>query len=227
MKWEKFGPLSAVVKPCSEPDAVVVLCHGYGADARDLVSLSDYVAVDKDIYWIFPEAPIDISLSLGVAGRAWFEIDAEALELALRQGRHRDYTHERPLQMDSSRELLAEMLEKLPFSIEDIILGGFSQGAMITTDYTFQSVQKPKALVTLSGVLLDQKQWSQKAVSCEGVPYFQSHGNKDTILALSGAHQLHQLYKKSGMKGKFYEFIGGHEIPLPILNHLSTFIENV
>src|SRR6185503_7795958 len=71
---------------------LVVLFHGFGAPGDDLVPLWRQLAVPSAIRFAFPEAPLDLS----GGARAWWMIDMERLERALRTGALRDMSNETP-----------------------------------------------------------------------------------------------------------------------------------
>ena len=64
-----------------------------------------------------------------------------------------------------------------------IVLGGFSQGAMVATDVALRLEEPPAALVVLSGTLLCQDEWRRRAV------WRFSHGDQQHVWRLRGVQR--------------------------------------
>ena len=121
------------------------------------------------------------------------------------------------------------MLEALQASCElpmaRMVLGGFSQGAMVTTDLALSTDEAPAGLVILSGTLINQADWTRKAARRVGLRVLAAHGNSDTVLPFTEAEALHMLLSKAGLAVEFHSFAGGHTIPMPVLGALAKFLE--
>jgi phospholipase/carboxylesterase len=219
----QIGPLDALV---SEGNGnTVILFHGYGADASDLFPLSEYVKAPKDTKWVFPEGIISVPVGNDWEGRAWFPIDMRALEEAMMKGTHRDMSALRPPGFDDASEMAYQLVKELENKNKKLAIGGFSQGAMIANDLVFKTDIKVDLLITLSGTMVDQKNWEIGAKKRSGLSYFQSHGKNDPLLSVEAARNLNRLYQMSGMKGSLQEFSGGHEIPQGVLTSLEKTLQ--
>lgn len=216
------------------PSAVVVLCHGFGAPGTDLVGLAEaLVEVEPSLASVrfhFPAAPISMEQFGYGDAHAWWLIDFQALQAAQRGGTEamRAFRSKEPEGMAASRKALSaltlEVLNstKLPFS--KLVLGGFSQGSMLSADVALRLEEAPAGLVALSGTLLLEDVWRTKAKARAGLPVFQSHGRFDEVLAFSAAKDLEQLFNDAGMPVEFHEFAGGHGIPPDVLRALASYL---
>jgi len=215
-----------------KPRGAVVLCHGFGAAGDDLVPLyGELVHMRPELAkqrFIFPEAP----LSVGPGSRAWWMIDMTGLEL-MQQGdlkALREFRKSEPAGLPQARTMLRKLVDevsaqtKLPIS--KISLGGFSQGAMITTDVTLRLEEAPRCLAILSGTLLMEDVWRQKAKARAGLRVLQSHGTEDPLLGFTSAEWLRDLLTEAGLKVDFVPFRGGHTIPLNVLEKLSALLDD-
>jgi phospholipase/carboxylesterase len=222
-----LGGLSCHVFPESDsgrPEGAVVLCHGFGAGGDDLVPLHGELLRLKPALarqrFIFPEAP----LSLGPGSRAWWMIDFASLE------RLDDFKSQEPEGMAHARSLLRKLIDevsaqtKLP--IGKIALGGFSQGAMLTTDVALRLEEQPRALAIMSGALLNENVWRAKAQARAGLKVMQSHGHEDPILPFQLGDDLREMLKGAGLAVDFVPFHGGHGIPLEALEKLSLLLDD-
>lgn len=93
---KKFGSLKSFVLEGAPGGPAVILFHGYGADAGDLLPLAEMMGLDKSITWVFPDAPMEVIIAPGFTGRAWFQIDNKRLEAALQNGEPADLSQTTP-----------------------------------------------------------------------------------------------------------------------------------
>ncbi|WHZ27338.1 MAG: carboxylesterase [Nitrospira sp.] len=206
---------------------IVLLLHGFGAPGHDLVPLADVIEVPSGIRWLFPEAPLSLNMGFGDS-RAWWIIDFARIQEDRAAGRIRDLSVEIPQGLALARERFLVFLKELPrqFQIDykKMVIGGFSQGAMLTCDAVLHTDYPFAGLVQLSGNLLAQAIWSPLIPKRKGLPVFQSHGTMDDILPHIGAEHLRDALTQSGLVVEWQSFRGGHEIPKPVLQRLSVFI---
>lgn len=219
---KEIGPLKAlIIETGSHPILNIVLFHGYGANAMNLFPLHRYLEMAYPIRWIFPEGVHDIPNDPSGLGRAWFPLNIDALMASKKETYQVDST-----KLDLIVEKAYEALQSFCRD-EYLIIGGFSQGAMLATNLAMKTDLKLKALLVLSGILLDAKHWGAgpSSVSREGLPFFQSHGYSDAILSYRGGQKLEDALKKNGLKGSLFGFEGGHEIPVDVLNQIKIFLQ--
>ncbi len=205
----------------------LVLFHGYGANCHDLYPLHREVRLRGEVQWTFPNGPLEIEIAPGFSGRAWFPIDVQEHERAQRLGQQVDYSQKSSARMHSARDKALSMLKELNCPLDRLVLGGFSQGAMLAMELTLSLPQPPLGVVLLSGTLVDQPNWSGKAKHFPGLRFFQSHGKRDPILPHEGAQKLEGVLKASGWEGELVSFNGGHEIPFTVLQSLSDFLQSL
>ena len=195
----------------------VVLFHGYGADCRDLAPIGEFASI-TNTKWIFPNG---ILQGPGGFGRAWFPIDENrVLDVNAKNSWHKA----RPAGLDDARDKALNFLTTLQIPLEKIILGGFSQGAMLACDLAFM-LPPICGLVVMSGTLLDEANWEVSASSRKG-RFWQCHGRYDEILPYQGAEKLFGLLNTSEWRGEFKSFDGGHEIPPTQLRQLKETLEH-
>lgn len=224
---KKIARLKVLELKKSEEGPTVILFHGYGANCYDLAPLAQVIDAPTNTNWYFPDAPLEVPIGTGTMGKAWFPIDLEAFMMAQQTGIPRDLSNSRPEGLNPAHQLAHEFLEEIRVPPHQLILGGFSQGAMLATDLTFQQKQKNAGLVILSGTLLDSNNWEKWAAQKKGLPFFQSHGRSDFVLGFEQAKKLETLLKEKGLEGNLIEFSGGHEIPQNIILELGKFLRRV
>lgn len=203
----------------NDPDVAVVFFHGYGANMHDLFPLWEMWHKDK-FNWYFPNGIQ--SLPMGYyEGRAWFSIDVIELERAMREGRSRDMKSSIPPELDTTLNMLENLVMELSKKHKTIILGGFSQGAMCASHLAMKESLKLDGLVLLSGALLAEEKFPKAA---KAIPFYQSHGTMDPILSIDGAKDLEKKLQSLNFTGKLHTFHGGHEIPPQVIHEVRTFL---
>ena len=234
MRQEYFGGLSVRITRGTDGQGggqgpVVVLLHGFGAPGEDLLPLADVLAVPPGTRFFFPEGPLNLGFGYGDA-RAWWLIDMARIQADREAGRVRDLSQEVPKGLAPAREkmlaFLKEIEQKFGADPKKTVLGGFSQGAMLSCDLILHTDRPYAGLVQLSGNILAQPVWGPLLPKRKGLPVFQSHGVQDEILPYVGAERLRDALSQAGLAVEWHAFRGGHEIPEPVLRQLSVFLSH-
>jgi len=206
---------------------VVILLHGFGAPGDDLVSLADVLNVPTGTRFVFPEGPLSLSFGPSDA-RAWWLIDMARIAADQAAGRVRDLSQDIPKGLAPARETMLAFLKEVEQTFDadprKTVLGGFSQGAMLSCDVALRTAQSYAGLIQLSGTLLATQEWVPLLQKRKGLPVFQSHGMQDELLPYVGAERLRNTLSKSALAVEWHSFRGGHEIPRSILQQLGPFI---
>lgn len=225
MKIERIELGGLTTRVVGDGPLTVVLLHGFGAPGDDLVALAQYIGVPAR--FVFPEAPLELGGLYGDA-RAWWMLDLARLEQDLRSGAIRDRRTEIPEGLDVARLQLLRFLEQLEerYAIESnqLVLGGFSQGAMLSLDVALHREVAPAGLILMSGTLLAESVWKSRFTKLASVPVYQSHGMHDQLLPFSIAEHLRDELKAAGAKVEWCEFHGGHEIPPAVLDGVTKLL---
>lgn len=215
------------------PQMVCILCHGFGAPATDLVPLA-HELLDAEprlrdaLGFVFPAAPLSLEAQGMPGGRAWWPLDMQRLNAAMMGGELRDLRQDVPEGLQDARRMMLALIEELQgitgLSNQQLVLGGFSQGAMLATDVALHLAEPAAALCLLSGTLLAESVWSSRLDNGWSIPVLQSHGFQDPILPFSGAEALRDLLSQSGFPVEFIPFTGQHTIPWDVLRRLATWL---
>jgi phospholipase/carboxylesterase len=206
---------------------VVVLLHGFGAPGEDLVPLGPALDLPREVRFVFPEGPLGFE---GVDyfypdARAWWMIDVAALE----RGDLADLVRREPAGMAEARAAMDALLGEVERELRPshVILGGFSQGAMLSVDVALRTSRRIDALAVLSGALVADEAWRPRFASRRGLPVFQSHGEADPLLPFPVAELLRERMVEGGLDVDFLPFDGGHEIPPEALGGLAGLVRRV
>lgn len=231
MKQESYGGLRVRITGGTDREGggdgpVVVLLHGFGAPGDDLVSLARVIDAPKGTRFVFPEARMALPREYGEGGRAWWMIDMLAIQLAQMRGEIRDRSKEVPEGLEESRAMVDAMLDEVEAKLKPshLVLGGFSQGAMLSCDVTLRSTRKIAALVQLSGTWIAEDRWEPALPSRRDLPTLVSHGRQDPILPFAMAEKLRDKMTRAGLAVRWIPFQGGHEIPQSVVDGLGKLI---
>jgi phospholipase/carboxylesterase len=209
------------------PTEAWVLCHGFGAPGDDLVGLAEpllerLVARDRVPVLVFPEGLLELSDYGMPGGRAWWPLSIARLMQLASSNDLSALREEVPDGIDEAREALAQtislVLDRYLLSTSQLILGGFSQGAMLTVDTALRGLPaKPRCLIALSGALICEPIWSGFKEALRRVRVLQTHGRFDPILPIQTGRWLRDFFEAAETTLDYMEFDGPHTIPIDVL----------
>ena len=206
-----------VVPPKSNqpPKGIIVILHGWGAKAQDVLTLSQFIDL-PDFQFVFPDAPLPHPYSVG--GRMWYDFPNNFSFQSKPEFRDR-------ADVSTSRQLLLDLIksqsEQTGLPLSHIVLGGFSQGGAMTLDVGFGL---PLAgLVVLSGYLHAPLKPSQVPSS----PALVVHGTQDSVVPLAAAHQVRDCLQGLGVDLTYREYNMGHEIQPIVLTQVQNFVNQL
>lgn len=235
MRTETLGGLTVHITGGSDREGggdgpAVVLLHGFGAPGTDLVGLWRVLSVPAETRFVFPEAPLEMAPGFGES-RAWWMIDVAALERSMATGEPRDMTQQVPEGMAEARQQVDAMLDAVTTELRvpegKLVLGGFSQGAMLSLDLALRSERSLAGLVLMSGTLLAEQEWTPRMPGRAGLPVLQTHGRQDPLLNFGYAERLRDHLMEAGLDLRWVPFNGQHEVPPVVLQALGDFLVEV
>ena len=217
----------------ARPPLLVVFNHGYGASGEDLVPFVPELLEREPrlapVRFAFPAGPLSLGMAAWGDARAWWPLDWMKLSTLSRspEGRQ-ELRNEVPEGLGSARRKLQGCIEALLAGTglppERVVLGGFSQGAMLATDLALSWEQRPAALVALSSVLLAAEKWRALAPRRAGLPVIQSHGRQDPILPYSEGEALRDFRTAAGLAVEFIPFDGPHTVHPDALDRVARLL---
>jgi phospholipase/carboxylesterase len=182
----------------------------------------------ESVQFVFPEAPLSLAEIGHAIGRAWWRIDLEQLQRQLQAGQLEEVRNRQPVELPAARRALTDVVtawsQASGVPISRCVLGGFSQGAMLSVDVALHLPESPAGLAVLSGSLITEQDWRRVVAARTGLPVFQSHGVYDPLLPYFTGLWLRDLLQSAGCDVEFVEFPGGHEISWPVLERLAKFL---
>jgi phospholipase/carboxylesterase len=203
----------------------LVLLHGFGSAPGEWLPYTDAVRPVPGRRFVFPEGP---GPGPGRRGRAWWPLD---LSSHLTGGGLPDLSRTRPPGLAAAsaqvQALLTEVQARLGSPRGTAILGGFSQGGMVSAEVAFRSDTPLKALVLLSPTIVDEASWRQGMAARRGLPVLLAHGRRDEVLPYTGSVRLAALMNGAGLDVTWLPFDGGHDRPADVVDALNRFLARV
>ncbi|MCW5804895.1 MAG: phospholipase [Deltaproteobacteria bacterium] len=228
MNTVEIAGLTTHIAGAADAPNTVVLLHGFGAPGDDLVVLADHIRAGAR--WFFPEAPLELGGLYGDS-RAWWLLDLAALEADLRTGVPRDRRAELPEGLHAARAQLLRFLDELEaqhgVAPDRLVLGGFSQGAMLSLDVALHRERTPPRLLLMSGTLLAESDWQPRWPRLARSKVLLSHGRADGLLPFGVAEALRDRLRDAGATVDWHPFDGGHEIPSAVVAAAGPFLGDV
>ena len=201
----KFSLSAIVLEPLSKikPKNAVILCHGYGGDGKDISILAGYWRTYlPDTIFICPDAPEKCEAS--PSGFQWFDLTDQDPEQIL----SKSLVAENKL-----NKLIDEVKEGYNLLANQIIIGGFSQGSMISLQTGIKRKDKINSVLGYSGKIIDLEHLSKNIVSRPNI--FLMHGDIDQVVPVDGLLEAKNFFNKNNyeIKTKIFKDCE-HRIPM-------------
>ena len=181
---------SVIIKPSSKssPKNVVILCHGYGGDGKDISILANYWKTFlPDTLFICPDAPEICKVNPD--GFQWFDLMDQTVEETLSKSLIAENT------LDN---FINEVVSENELNFKDVALVGFSQGCMISMQTALKKKDQIKCLIGYSGKILNIKHLNQNIKSKPEI--FLMHGDKDQIVPINFFLEAKEFFNKNDYK---------------------------
>lgn len=179
----------------------LVLLHGWGADADDLIDLGQEL-VGPDIGLVGLRAPEPHPQGMG---RQWYDLQNPLW----------------PELVDAARQALRLRLQQLgeQLPLEHTVVLGFSQGAAMAVDVA--STLPLAGVISCSGY--PHPDWLPRGP----VPrVLLTHGHEDPVVPYAASERLQQLLLGAGGEAELLGFSGGHSIDPALFPQLRAFLKD-
>lgn len=168
------------------PNSLVVLLHGYGADGRDLIDLGRYWGpLLPDTLFVSPNGPRPCGGS--PYGFEWFPLQVDRIA-----GRIEGAREATPVVM----EFLADLWAQTGITPERTVLGGFSQGAMMSLHVGTALPEALAGILAFSGALVPAEDFA--AQDGPRPPVCLVHGDLDTVVDPALSREAAELLQAEG-----------------------------
>jgi phospholipase/carboxylesterase len=199
------------IRPAAgEPEGALVLMHGRGADENDLFPLLDILDPRRRLLGVTPGGP----LSLPPGGRHWYAVP--------RVG------YPDPASFAQGFGLLTEFLDGLDLDWSRTILGGFSQGSVMSYAVGLGTGRPlPAGIIALSGFIPTVESWQLREDGLSGFPVAIGHGTRDPVIGVEFARDARERLEAAGADVAYHESEIGHNIDPRFLGSLPAWVDRV
>jgi phospholipase/carboxylesterase len=196
-----------------EPEGTLVLMHGRGTDENDLFPLIDVLDPEARLVGITPRGP----LSLPPGGAHWYIV--------------REVGFPDPDTFFPTYRALAEWVDALPEALGAppgrIVLGGFSQGAVMSYAVALGAGRpSPRALIALSGFIPSVEGFELDLESRAGLPVAIGHGTYDPIISVEFGREAYRLLDEAGLDVIYHESPMAHSVDPAFLKALAPWLRD-
>lgn len=189
-----------------EPAGALVLLHGRGADEYDLQPLLDALDPERRLHGYTPRAP----LSLPPGGAHWYAVPRVGFP--------------DPATFAEGFAALTAWFDALPFPAERTVLGGFSQGAVMSCALGLGAGRpRPAGLLALSGFVPVVDGW-EPDLSPPFPPLAVVHGTYDPVIPVEFGRRARDLLEEAGADVLYREFPGAHWVDPELLPDLREVV---
>jgi phospholipase/carboxylesterase len=194
------GPIRHETRAAADtPAGVVVLLHGRGADEHDLAPLLDLLDPERRLTGLLPRGP----LALPPGGRHWYVV---------REIGFPDPGTFLPTFADASA-WLDQALEEVGVAPDRAVIGGFSQGAVMSYALGLGAGRpRPAAILAFSGFIPRVDGFELELESRAGLPVSIAHGTFDPVIGVEWGRDARDLLETAGLAVRYREDPVGHQI---------------
>jgi phospholipase/carboxylesterase len=183
-----------------DPEGLLVLHHGRGADEHDLLPLGDVLDPERRLHVATPRAPLKLP---GWPGYHWYVVprvgypDPDTFHAAYRE-------------LASFHD---ELWERTGVAPERTVLGGFSMGSVMSYSLGLGADRPvPAGILAFSGFIPVVDGWEPQLEGRESVRAFIAHGRNDPVMNVEFARRARDLLEGAGLDVEYHESDAGHHI---------------
>ncbi len=187
----------------NKPQQVIVLCHGYGGDGKDISTLAiNWQRFLPETIFLCPNAPEICSVNS--QGYQWFDLSSDKEELILEKSLVAE---------EKLNTFIDQILNNFQLEPNKLALVGFSQGCMMSIQIALKKKKQISCLIGYSGKVINQKHLSDNIHSKPKI--FLMHGANDTLVPPTHLLEAKEYLVKHGLKIKTKMFKDcEHRIPV-------------
>lgn len=198
------------------PFPTVVLLHGWGANAHDLLGFAPFLHGGNALV-LCPQGPVSIPIGRAMRGYGWFPLvpGQPPNPEAFKQG------------ADALRAFVEQSIERYPVDRDRLVIMGFSQGGTMAYDLALRDPARFSGLAALASWFPEMlAETLPKVPEHEDFPVLILHGTRDDRLPVERARESRETLRPYGVAMTYRELEGmGHEIREDALRIILTWLD--
>lgn len=193
---------------------LLLMLHGIGSNENDLFSFVN--EIDEQYLVVSVRAPMPV----GYGGYSWFDMEFKDNEI--------DYDFS---EVESSKSIVLRFIKELeviwPVSRKEIMLMGFSQGAMLSYNLALNNPGTIAAVVAMSGYIPEEQfKTFTFYKTLKNLDFLVTHGTEDDIIPIERARKSVAFLEKHDIPVMYQEYKMGHAVAPPCLSDVLNWVNN-
>jgi phospholipase/carboxylesterase len=191
-----------------EPEGALVLFHGRGTSEHDLFPLLDMLDPERRLVGLTPRGP----LSLPPGGAHWYAVERIGYP-------HEDTFH---ATYATASQWLDAVVADEGLSLERTVIGGFSQGAVMSYALGLGAGRpSPAGVIALSGFIPTVDGFELDLARRAGLPVAIGHGVHDPIIGVEWGQDARDRLTQAGLDVTYREYPLPHAVDPGYLAEIS------
>lgn len=197
-----------VVRGRQDPDRLLLLIHGKGANEHDLEPLVPHLDPEGRFLTVLPRAPLPF-----MSGWEWYRTDG------IPRGGPEIFSS-----VDAVDDLLDEVCAEYGFDRSESYVIGFSQGCAITLALGLRRSDRPRpaGLIGMSGFLPERDGLEYDFSTAP--PVFIQHGTADPTISVAFARRAVTRLGADGVPVVYRDYPMGHEVSMESMRDAMTWL---
>ena len=197
------------------PLPTLVLLHGWGASAHDLIGLAPLIHRGQAQVFC-PQGTVELALGSSISGYGWFPLvpDRSPDPVAVNE------------EIERLVQFLDEALARYQVDPARLVIGGFSQGGVMAYELALRTPERFSGLLAVSTWLPDTAiPAGADADPLSGLPVLIVHGRSDPRVPVERAREAREALRGLGVALTYREVDMGHEINREALQLIARWID--
>ena len=219
-------PLETIERTVGDGDGpIVILLHGFGSVPETFLGLAARTDLPLGTRLVFPRGPDPVTVAPRAGalpptgapqGWMWWPLPRDLGRIS----------RERLPGQDDARARVRALVDRLAQEMpgRPIVLGGFSQGAMVSLDVALHDPIPLAGLVLMSGTMIDEDDTLAHLDAHRGLRVYMSHGTHDPVLRYDEDVRLRDAMQAHGLDVSFTSFEGVHQVTEHVSMEVAAFI---
>ena len=192
----------------------VILLHGYGGDGKDISVLTlNWKRFLKNTVFLCPNG--HEICDINPQGYQWFDLSSNNEEYILKKSLNAEII---------INKFIEEVKIKYNLSNNNVVLGGFSQGCMLSINVGVTSQDEFNCIVGFSGKIINKENLQSRIKNKSKILLI--HGDQDEIVSSSFLLESKDFFERNKFEIKTKIFKNcGHHIPIDASSMALNFIK--
>ncbi len=211
------------IDPNRTASASVIWLHGLGADGHDFEPVVPMLDLPSSlpVRFVFPHAPVrPVTINMGMRMRAWYDIADSRVD--------RRVDTESLIESADRLTDLIEREKQSGFSVDRILLAGFSQGGAVALHAGLRYPEALAGIAALSTYMPTADTLEAEAADANRrIPIFMAHGAMDPMIPIENSRRARQELTRMGYRVRWREYPMMHEVCIEEIQELGKWMGEV